>query len=187
MPQYKSLYSAQQIDDALSDFDSYGQLAGIYGANPDQKKQIIRDSKIIDTGRLAGTALGGTLGYLFGSEIGAITPNHSYSPNALNVGLGIGGALLGGALGNYLTFKGMSKYRGTDDRFRLRHFRKPAQLAALQGMDRNVQNEWNEHGLTIDMAETLGPEVTRKLRDASILDQLLNAKEHQKRFYAPNA
>lgn len=187
MPQYKSLYSSQQIDDALSDFDSYGQLAGLYGANTDQKKQIIRDSKIIDTGRLAGTALGGTLGYLFGSEIGAITPNHSYTPNALNVGLGIGGALLGNALGNYLTFKGMSKHRGTDDRFSLRHFRKPAQLAALQGMGKNVQNEWNEHGLTIDMAETLGPEVTRKLRDASILDQLLSAKEHQKRFYAPDA
>ena len=187
MPQYKPVYSAQQIDDTLSDFDNYGQLAGIYGANTDQKKQIIRDSKIIDAGRLTGTALGGTLGYLFGSEMGAITPNHSYSPTLLNVGLGVGGALLGGALGNYLTFKGMSKHRGTDDRFSLRHFRKPAQLAALQGLGKNVQNEWNEHGLTMDMADTLGPEVTRKLRDAAILDQLLSAKDQQKRFYAPVA
>lgn len=184
MPQYKSQYSPEYIDSVLSKYNTYGQLAGLYGADTDIKKQVDRDSTIIDTGRGIGTLLGGGLGYLFGSEFAATSPNHDYSPGILNTALGLGGAIAGGILGNYLTFKGLSKYRGTDDRFRLRHMRKPAQLAALQGLGRFDQEEWNKHGTTIEMSRTLGPEMTRKLRDAQILDQLITASERQNRYYA---
>jgi hydrogenase/urease accessory protein HupE len=90
------------------------------------KKEIQSDSNYINLGRGLGAILGSLGGYVFGSEVYANTANHNYSLNPINATGALVGAGIGAGLGNYLTFKTLAKSRGVDDRFSLRHFRKPA-------------------------------------------------------------
>lgn len=171
-----NIYNNDQIDEELSKYNIYSKLGDLYGANLEQKRQIQRDSNIINIGRGLGALVGGIGGYIFGSEFASSSPHHNYSISPGNVAGSILGALAGGSLGNYLTFKAMAKTRdNVDDDFGFRHFRKPAQLAALQGLSKRDQSRWNQYGFAADVSDTFGAEIARKIVDQNILNELIEA------------
>ena len=166
-------HSNRDIDRALSEYTSEAQLASLYGADHKQSIQINQDSNFIDWGRALGAALGGVGGYMFSAQVGATSPNHDYSINAKNLAGAAAGAGIGALLGNYINFKVQSNIRGTNDIFRFRHLRKPAQLAALQGLSPQIQKQWNTYGRIIDRNAAFGPVMARSLTNKEDMDNFI--------------
>lgn len=112
------------------------------GASKDQQVQGNWDAWKLAGGSLAGAALGGTA---------AAAASHFSGADDITPMAGLLGALGGSLLGNYLTFKTMSKNRKQDNNFFTpRHLIGiPSQVAALQGMDRDSQVDANINGLKL--------------------------------------
>ena len=179
MSQYKRKeYDTAEMEDALSQYNEYSDIADFYNADLQTKKEIQRDSNYINIGRGLGAILGSLGGYVFGSEVYANTSNHNYGLNPVNATGALVGAGVGASLGNYLTFKTLAKNRGVDDRFSLRHFRKPAQLAALQGLSAKDQSKWNDYDTAMEMSDLLGVEYARKLSNKKAIRDIIEKRNN---------
>lgn len=122
------------------------------GADKDQQVQGNWDFWKLVGGGLAGAALGGTA---------AAAASHYSGASDIAPTAGLLGALGGGLLGNYLTFKTISKNRKQDnDFFAPRHLIPVvglrSQTAALQGMDRDSQVDTNINALKLAGIGLLG-------------------------------
>lgn len=111
-------------------------------AMKDKNELVSAGAKGMGLGGLAGTILGGVAAYGLGGDF---RHNINKTVAGLAAGAGIGG-LTGYLLSNHSKYKELSKRKGTDDTYDLRHvpiWGTPAQLAALQGLPKNQQVDAN--------------------------------------------
>lgn len=162
----------ENVDIAMSKHYRPAQMAALAGLSKEQQLQANKDSRTIAYGRLLGALAGGIGGYIFGSQFHTPTSDYDYSLNGLNAAGGAAGAALGAGLGNYITFKLLSKNRGTDDSFAMRHFRAPAQLAALQNLSPKEQKFWNKMDNQFILGDIFGPSGPRRFGSESTINEM---------------
>ena len=123
------------------------ELDALRGGNIEDQVKANWDGLKLKLGTLGGLVGGAAAGGLAGYNMSA------GSDRALHSILGgVAGALGGGWLGNYITFKTMANNRGVDSSYGLRHLTPlgmPAQVAALQGYDADAQVESNIDSLLL--------------------------------------
>lgn len=127
-------------------------IIALLGGDKEEQVEANWDGWKLTGGALGGAGLGGAAGYGIGNLI------DGESDSILGKGLGTAiGALGGGLLGEYITFKTMANNRGVDDTYAARHLPiigRGATIAALQGYSPEDQVESNWNNLKIKVPQT---------------------------------
>lgn len=118
-------------------------IIALLGGDTDEQVEANWDGWKLTGGLLGGGVLGGAAGYGISNLIGG----EKDSSLVKSLGTAIG-ALGGGLLGQYVTFKTMAKNRDVDDTYAVRHLPiigKGATIAALHGYspEDQVESNWN--------------------------------------------
>lgn len=132
------------------------QLEALRGGNAKAQVKANWDAAKLLGASALGALGGGIAGYKLGDNYVGDNRNAKLIGSIAG---GVTGALGGGWLGNYLTFKAMTKLRGVDSNYKLRHMTPmgiPAQLAALQGYDTEAQINANINGLALGSGVVTG-------------------------------
>lgn len=113
------------------------RIAALRGAKPSEQVSANWDQLGMGISGAAGAAGGGIGGWYAGKAIDKDKPMRGAVLGALT------GAVGGGLLGQYLSFKALSHYRGTDPSYGWRHLLPGARVAALRGVPAEEQVEAN--------------------------------------------